>query len=97
MHQHLVAGRVAVLVVDELEVVDVQQRQRQRLALGGQRGQQFGAAALEVAPVPEARERVALGRGRVLGGALALPGGVGVGQVGLRPRLLGFGARDEEL
>ena len=57
-HQHRVAGRVAVLVVDRLEVVEVEEQHRRLAALAPQR---LAEAAQELRPVAEPGERVRVG------------------------------------
>jgi hypothetical protein len=96
-HQHLVAGSMAVFVVDALEVIDVDLGQRQRPLLALRRRQDLGAAALEVAAVAQSGQRVALGAGGELGRAFTLRLGVQPGLFGLPLGVLDFGARDEQL
>ena len=57
--QHQVAGRVAVAVVDLLEVVDVDHQHQCRLAGAGDAVDLAGECGLELAPVRDAGERVA--------------------------------------
>ena len=56
--QHVVAGVVAVAVVDRLEVVDVEHQHGQRLAARGRLLDQRAEVAFHVAAVVEAGERV---------------------------------------
>jgi hypothetical protein len=59
--QHLAAGEVAVGVVDALEVVEVEEEQRQVLALLAAAADLLGKRDVEVAVVEQAGEVVALG------------------------------------
>ena len=54
-----VAGRMAVRVVDALEVVDVDHQHQRRLAGAGDPVDLAGQRELELAPVRQARERIA--------------------------------------
>ena len=57
--EHQVAGRVAVGVVDALEVVDVDHQHQRRLAGAGDAVDLAGQRQLELAPVGQAGQRVA--------------------------------------
>jgi hypothetical protein len=84
------AHRVALLVVDLLEVVEVQHGHAQRLAAGAGLADQFGPARLHLAAVAQAGELVAPHVGLECGGPRA---------VALRvlAYLLGFHAGDEQV
>ena len=56
--ERVVAGRVAVAVVDLLEVVDVDHQRRERLAAAAGAGELVARALLERAPVEQAGERI---------------------------------------
>ena len=58
MLQHLVAGVMAVGVVDRFEMVDVEHHQRQRAALMRGLVEQSGEMRLEIAPIVEAGQRI---------------------------------------
>ncbi|MEY9807654.1 hypothetical protein ABIF30_007261 [Bradyrhizobium elkanii] len=65
--QHLIAGEMAVGVVERLEVVDVEHQERQRLAAGERGLHRHVDRAVEIFPVAEAGERIgqALGADRL--------------------------------
>ena len=60
--QHAVAGGLAVLVVDLLELVDVDVQQRHALLPAPRVGQRLGQVILQLAAVGQAGERVVLGQ-----------------------------------
>ena len=59
--QHFVAGQVAEHVVDLLEAVDVHQHERGVLAVAPATLELLGEVLLEAAPVPQSRQRIAVG------------------------------------
>ena len=61
LREHLVAGRVAVDVVDALEVVEIEHHEGDRRVVGGGLDELEPEAFVERAVVPEAGERVGLG------------------------------------
>ena len=69
LHQHAVAGLVAVRVVDALEAVDVEQQHRERQLVALEDAEQLADLLLEVAQVVEAGERVGVGQRLELAGA----------------------------
>ena len=60
----LVAGGVALLVVDPLEVIDSSTSSENRRQAPGRQADLLAQALLEVAPVPQAGERVPVGQVR---------------------------------
>ena len=60
-HQHLVPGRVAVLVVDPLEVVEVEHHHREGVAVAAGPLQLGGVDGVEAEPVEDPGQRVGVG------------------------------------